>query len=123
MGKHEQAIQDFLISNSTWERYELRKKLNNIFDLEETGRLDALGFIPDAFEIDKPNNTVRLLEVDGHSYTDPEKMDLICEFWYDMDARSWLVELHTLHLFTGAFSIMTDSNLAKQWSNRVMCNE
>jgi hypothetical protein len=123
MSKHEQAIQEFLTSHLTWERYQLRQKLNNMFDAEETAGLNALGFIPDAFEIDKLNKTVRLLEVDGHSYTDSKKMGLICEFWYDMDARSWLVELHTLHLFTGASSIMTDSDLTKEWHNRVMCNE
>jgi hypothetical protein len=123
MSKHEQTVQDFLISHPVWERHELRKKLNKMFEADETLGLNALGFIPDAFEIDKSNNTVRLLEVDGHSYTDPKKMGLISEFWYDMDARSWFVELHTIHLFTNALSVMTDTDLAREWHNRVMCNE
>jgi hypothetical protein len=113
--KHEDKIQEFLRGHLLWERYNLRKKLNVMFDKEETLGVPLLGFIPDAFQIDAPNCTVRLLEVDGHSYTDNDKMFLIAEFWYEMDVRSWFVELHTVHLFTNATSILTDSDLAKHW--------
>ena len=113
--KHENKIQDFLAAHSLWERYDLRKKLNAVLDKEETANVMLLGFIPDAFQIDILKRTVRLLEVDGHSYTDKDKMRLIAEFWYEMDSRSWSVELHTIYLFTGAGSILTDNDLAKHW--------
>jgi hypothetical protein len=113
--KHEDKIQEFLREQPLWERYNLRKKLNAVFAKEETFGIPLLGFIPDAFQIDAQNCTVRLLEVDGHSYTDNDKMFLIAEFWYEMDARNWSVELHTVHLFTNATSVLTDNDLAKHW--------
>ena len=116
--KHEDKIQEFLREQPLWERYNLRKKLNVMFAKEETLGIPLLGFIPDAFQIDAQNLIVRLLEVDGHSYTDNDKMFLISAFWYEMDTRSWSVELHTVHLFTNATSILTDNDLAKHWFNQ-----
>ncbi len=123
MSNHEQTIRDFLSSHPTWERTQLRKKLNDIFNEQEELDISKLGFVPDGFEIHVESQTVRLLEVDGHSYTKPEKMTLISDFWYEMDTRSWTVELHTVHLFTGAVSVMTDSDLSHQWNTRAVCYE
>tara|TARA_R110000868_G_scaffold311451_1_gene572462 strand:- start:271 stop:636 length:366 start_codon:yes stop_codon:yes gene_type:complete len=116
--KHEDKIQKFLREQPLWERYNLRKKLNVIFTKKEDCEIPKLGFVPDAFEIDEQGRIVRLLEVDGHSYTDNDKMFLIAAFWYEMDARSWSVELRTVNLFTNATSILTDNDLARHWFSR-----
>jgi len=116
--KHEDKIQEFLREHPLWERYNLRKKLNALYKPDDELGISVLGFVPDAFQIDAQNCIVRLLEVDGHSYTDSDKMNLIVNFWCEMDYHSWSVELHTVHLFTNATSILTDINLAKHWYNR-----
>jgi hypothetical protein len=115
MSQHEQVICKFLLDNPSWERHQLRKKINKIFEQEEYVGVSLLGFVPDAFKIDAEKRTVQLLEVDGHSYSKPNKVTLICNFWYEMDARSWFVELQTIHLFTGAKSYLKDNDLAYKW--------
>ena len=118
MTDHDKAVANFLASHPNWQRVGLRKKLNAVFFKNEEYEVPLLGFVPDAFQIDEPTCVVRLLEVDGHSYTNNDKMFLIANFWYEMDSRSWSVELHTIDLFTGARSILPDSKLARHWLDR-----
>jgi hypothetical protein len=118
MTNHNKAVANFLASHPTWHRVGLRKKLNAVFAKEEVWELPPLGFVPDAFEINESHRAVRLLEVDGHSYTNSDKMFLIASFWYEMDSRSWSIELRTIDLFTGASSILSDSKLARHWFDR-----
>ena len=118
MTNHDKAVANFLARHLTWQRVGLRKKLNAVFAKDEVCELPRLGFVPDAFEISESQNAVRLLEVDGHSYTNSHKMFLIANFWYEMDSRSWSVELRTIDLFTGASSILSDGKLARHWLDR-----
>ena len=112
MTPHEAAIQEFLRENPEWQRYELRKKLNKIFRDE---LVYLLGFIPDAFHIDRKVQTVSLLEVDGSSRLDTCKLRLICELWYILDALSWSCTLTTIHLPAKTRSVMTDDLLCRHW--------
>ena len=114
---HEQKIQEFVILHPNWQRTNLRKNLNKIFkNIEDDDEgIPLLKFIPDAYEIDVSMRIVRLLEVDGTSYTNSEKIIHICNFWFEMDCRSWFVELQTIHLFTGSTSIMNDDDLTQKW--------
>jgi hypothetical protein len=118
MSQHEQVICKFLLDHSSWDRHQLRKKINKIFEQEETDGVPLLGFVPDAFKIDANKRTVQLLEVDGHSYSKPNKVTLICNFWYEMDVRNWFVEFQTIHLFTGSKSYLKDDDLASKWHSR-----
>jgi hypothetical protein len=118
MTKHNQIVASFLADYPAWQRVGLRKQLNAVLEQYETEPVPALGFVPDAFQIDSLISTVRLLEVDGHSYTDSNKMFLIVNLWYEMDARSWSVELWTVDLFTKAASILTNYDLSQHWHDR-----
>ncbi len=118
MTKHEQAISDFLAANPTWRKNKFRSTLNEELGAEEIEHVSAnLGFIPDAYEIDVPNTTVRLLEVDGSSYTKVQKLRRIAVFALELDDRSWFTELHTIHLVTGAKSMLTDADLCRHAFN------
>ena len=118
MTKHNQMVASFLADYPAWQRVGLRKQLNAALEKDEVEPVPELGFVPDAFQIDSLISTVRLLEVDGHSYTDSNKMFLIVNLWYEMDARSWSVELWTVDLFTKAASILTDHDLSQHWHDR-----
>lgn len=110
MTKHEEAIQKFLADNPKWERFGLRKALNKA--IGEGCEFEwNLGFIPDAFEIDAENQTVRLLEVEGSCRVSKAKMNTICQFAFEADSREWFTELHLISLITGARSKVTDDEL------------
>ena len=79
MTNHESAINEFVLSMPSWSRSRLRKRLNDVLDDDP---MPSLGFVPDAFELDTANKTVRLLEVDGSSYVNAKKLQTICEFWF-----------------------------------------
>ena len=114
MTKHEQTIQEFLRHQKEhgWQRYGLRKRLNAIFDEE----IPHLQFIPDAFRVDvSGHGTVTLLEVDGHSMLTPVKLKKIVNLWYELDVRSWSLNLITINLFTGAVGKTPDIELARIW--------
>jgi hypothetical protein len=112
MSPHDAAIQEFLGKNPKWLRHELRKKLNKIFRHEP---VHPLGFIPDAFHIDRKARAVSLLEVDGSSRLDTRKLQLICELWYILDALEWSCTLTTFHLPAKTKSVMTDDQLCRHW--------
>lgn len=110
--EHEKTIDNFLAARPTWAKHGFRGALNKHLESEEIEPVAAnLGFIPDAYEIDTANATVRLLEVDGSSYTKKEKLRRIAAFAWELDARMWFTELHTIQLFTGARSVLTDDDL------------
>ena len=115
MNKHEQIIQEFLQSQKEdgWQRYGLRKRLNAIFGRDE---MPLLQFIPDWFRIDASGlGKVTLLEVDGHSMLKPRKLKKIVNLWYELDVRSWSLDLITVNLFTHAVSETSDIQLARVW--------
>jgi hypothetical protein len=117
MTPHEAAIQEFLRANPKWQRYELRKKLNKIFRDEP---VHPLGFIPDAFHINRKANAVSLLEVDGSSRLDTRKLRLICELWYVLDSLGWFCTLTTIHLPAKTKSFLYDSQLSMHWHDFVV---
>lgn len=112
MNKHSEAINQFLAENPTWMKYGLRKRINGILeDLEDEGLHNSLGFVPDAFEIDLENKTIRLLEIEDGSRITKRKMESIAFFAFEMDCRMWFTELHIISLITGARSKVTDDEL------------
>lgn len=112
MNKHGEEIDRFLVENPTWGKYGLRKTINLILeDLEDEGFDNSLGFVPDAFEIDLENKTIRLLEIEGSSRITKSKMESIAMFAFEMDCRMWFTELHIINLITGARSKVTDDEL------------
>lgn len=115
MTKHEQIIQEFLQRRKEdgWQRYGLRKRLNAIFGCDE---MPHLQFIPDGFRIDASGlGKVTLLEVDGHSMLKPRKLKKIVNLWYELDVRSWSLDLITVNLFTHAVSETPDIEFARVW--------
>ena len=108
---HKLAIHRFVVSNPSWHISRLKKRLNDVLD----DPMPALGFVPDAFELDTANKTVRLVEVDGSSYVNAKKLQTICEFWFELDCRGWFCELHILQLFTKKVSVLTDDDLSEHW--------
>lgn len=112
MNEHSDAIDQFMAENPTWKKYGLRKTINLILeDLEDEGFENSLGFVPDAFDIDLENKTIRLLEIEGSSRITKRKMESIAMFAFDMDGRMWFTELHIINLITGARSKVTDDEL------------
>lgn len=119
MTPHEAAIQEFLLGNPEWERHGLRKKLNKIFRFMDSP-IHPLGFVPDAFFIDRNASTVNLLEVDGSSRLDTRKLRLICELWYVLDSLGWFCTLTTIHLPAKTKSFLYDSQLSMHWHDFVV---
>jgi hypothetical protein len=113
MTKHELTIYDFIKNNKQYKKNGLRKDLLKMW--HEVPKLD---FIPDAFFIDKKNKTIKLLEVDGDSYTDKTKLKKLLDFFDFVDCHSWFLELKTISLFTGAISTIKDDDFKKlYWDN------
>jgi len=99
--KHEEAVQKFLAENPTWANRGLRKTINLILeDLEDVGFDYSLGFIPDAFEIDVEDRTVRLLEIDDGKRPSKRRMESLAMFIVEMHSRRFLIELHIINMIT-----------------------
>ena len=118
MTKHENVILAFLRENPSWQRKGLRNAVNKLLKAEDEELIHAsLQIVPDAFVIE-PNKTVRLLEVDGYSFSTPIKLQRLLNFWYELDCRSWSLEMTTIHLFTNAKSVITDDQFAGMWFDK-----
>lgn len=126
--KHEQIIEDFLLENPNWEKYNLRKKIIDGFaqlcDEWETDCDDDcknwneyyskhivkyIRYRPDAFYVDVTNKTINLLEVDGTSITDNNKLNSIIDLWWLTDGEGWFLTLTIINVYTNAINFFDDN--------------
>ena len=109
MSRHEEIIVNFMLENPNWKRFQFRKELNKVFTDDP---FEILNYIPDGFYIDVKNNTVNILEVDGTSGTTKGKLNKMIDLWWQIDGRSWFLNLTSISVYTEAKSIMIDSDFS-----------
>ena len=109
MSRHEKIIVNFMLENPNWKRFQFRKELNKVFADDP---FEILNYIPDGFYIDIKNNIVNILEVDGTSGTTKQKLNKMIDLWWEIDGRSWFLNLTSISVYTEAKSIMTDSDFS-----------
>jgi len=109
MSKHEEIIVNFILENPNWKRFQFRKELNKVFADDP---FEILNYIPDGFYIDKEKNTITLLEVDGTSGTTKGKLNKMIDLWWQIDGRSWFLNLVSISVYTEAKSFMQDADFS-----------
>lgn len=121
---HEVAIADFILNNPDYQRYGLFKTLDDLFSGYCDGEfvssgLRNFGYTPDAFHIDPTSKILRLLEVDGHSYTDIKTIQKLIDLWWFLDDNGWSAHLTIWNLFTGSRNTFDDEWFANKALNGV----
>lgn len=121
---HESAIADFILENPDYQRYGLFKNLDELFSGECEGEfvssgLRNFGYTPDAFHIDSSSRILKLLEVDGHSYTDVNTIRKLIDLWWFLDYHDWSAQLIIWNLFTGSKNTFSDKWFATKAINGV----
>lgn len=123
--KHEKVLDELIADDPRWKKAGLKKafekaltEAEDIVEEDEDFKYEFphhLGFIPDAFQVNKETRTVVMLEIEDKSVLDKNKMRRIAEFAFGVDCYSWFCELHVHNVLLGKTSVLSDSDLISMW--------